>query len=178
MHRTRSGFVRNYSARKKFTSTGRRFPAAVPLAGGNSRPSGGYDAPSYDAPSYDAPSYDAPSYDAPSYDASSVDAPSYDAPSYDASSVDAQCSRSDAVVSRASCPFANCAARSSLTGRACACQAQSYAGTAPHDQRAGEGYEGRRSRRSGGDRRAHTAGHQPATDAERRQPEGPAGEKP
>src|SRR5215469_2315841 len=112
-----------------------------------------------------------------------------DAPSYEAPSVDGQCSRIDAAVHRpggacAKCAATrsvttNCAATRSLTGRACAgSQAQSHAGTASHDQRAGEGYEGRRSKRSGGDRRAHTAGDQPAADAERRQPEGPAGQKP
>src|SRR6516164_880407 len=138
---------------------GARSSCATPPAAGNRRPSGGCDAPNYDASSYDAPS------------------------------VDDQCSRSDAAVhrpggARANCAATrsvttNCAATKSLTGRACAgSQAQSYAGAASHHQRVRQGYEGRRDRRSGNGRRADTAGHQSAADAERRRPEGPAGQDP
>ena len=60
LHRTGNGFVRNYSARKKFTPTGCRFRLRYAAGCRNRRPSGGCHAPNYDASSPAAHAQTAP----------------------------------------------------------------------------------------------------------------------
>src|SRR5262249_24340705 len=94
----------------------------------------------------------------------------------DAQVVDHHCAHTDAVVHRPRGQWANCPPTTPVTPetnsvRRCvgpSPKVKSYAGAASHHKKIHQGHESRRSRRSGNDRRADTAGHHPAADAERR----------